>query len=154
MVLNSHFSKALQTGGQILNNCRQGARVILYRDPLLHQIPHETVYPPESFAPGIHASQARRLLVEICRLTSVAPEGIQSSNIRPSLAFFLGDAVRNMSSGIIYSETPEMFSLGLKYALRNLENGQRSSPDGVRGRRWFSLNILALAGCFVSSFLS
>lgn len=57
-----------------------------------------------------------------------------------------------MMSGIIYGRQLDMFSLGVHYTLKNLAGDQRITPNGIRGRRWFPLNLLALAGTFVSTF--
>lgn len=143
---DTEFLKALQISGGWMNHCRNGAKVVLYRDKLFQRsVLQERMLLPETNTPDIHAQQAHRILTRICE---VAPDQLMPNDLTPRMPFFLGKAVDSMLSGFIYGTDPEMFALGVEHALKGMGEGD-TSINGKRGRRWMPLNFLAFAASFV-----
>ncbi|KJA23422.1 hypothetical protein HYPSUDRAFT_201439 [Hypholoma sublateritium FD-334 SS-4] len=137
---------ALQTKGTWVIHCKNGSKIVLYRDRLLIRSEIlEAILPPESSPPDVHAAQAHRLMAAICQ---VPKDELMWTTLVPKIPFFLGDAVASMLKGIIYSSDPELFALGVQHIFEDLKDDSKPL-DGKQGYTWMPLNILAFAATFL-----
>lgn len=143
------FFQGLQTGGSWFINCRNGAKIVIYREELLLRTEaQERILLLETNTPDIHAEQALRVMAQICQ---VKPENLVWTDLTPKLPFFLSKATDCMMQGLLYNVDPEMFAIGVQHTMDGME-GEARSIKGRRGSRWMPLNLIAFAASFVRTF--